>query len=89
MMTENFPNFFQSNFRTSLSLHLLIEFLRKTWNTPEQVRSFFEEVKKDLHVTKESDWYRISLNQFRSVGGIPLSFSPLPPPRFSCVEYFF
>eukprot|EP01127_Copromyxa_protea_P014851 TRINITY_DN4197_c0_g1_i1.p1 TRINITY_DN4197_c0_g1~~TRINITY_DN4197_c0_g1_i1.p1 ORF type:complete len:722 (+),score=134.76 TRINITY_DN4197_c0_g1_i1:213-2168(+) len=44
---------------------------RKTrnWQTPENVREFFESVGKQLYIAEPSDWYRISRDQLTNLGG--------------------
>jgi hypothetical protein len=45
----------------------------RSWKTASDVREFFDEVAKQLHITDHSDWYRIARPQISSLGGV---FSP-------------
>jgi hypothetical protein len=42
----------------------------KSWKTPELARDYFESIAKQLAISTHSDWYRISRDQVRNLGGI-------------------
>jgi hypothetical protein len=44
--------------------------VRKSWKSPESVREYFESVAKRLFISAHTDWYRISSDQIRELGGV-------------------
>lgn len=42
----------------------------KSWKTPHHVRQFFDSIAKQLHISHFTDWYRISRQQIRALGGM-------------------
>jgi hypothetical protein len=45
-----------------------------SWKTRQQARMNFESIASLLHITDLSDWYRISLDQIKLIGGIVILF---------------
>eukprot|EP01127_Copromyxa_protea_P003412 TRINITY_DN13224_c0_g1_i1.p1 TRINITY_DN13224_c0_g1~~TRINITY_DN13224_c0_g1_i1.p1 ORF type:complete len:376 (-),score=85.71 TRINITY_DN13224_c0_g1_i1:90-1217(-) len=52
---------------------------KNTWTEPKKLREFLESIEPALFIKEPEDWYRVSLNQLRSVGatGIVTSFRRL------------
>jgi hypothetical protein len=48
----------------------------KSWKSPELVREFFESIAEQLNISSHPDWYRISYDQIRNLGGMWLQFIP-------------
>eukprot|EP01124_Arcella_intermedia_P025305 TRINITY_DN4503_c1_g2_i2.p1 TRINITY_DN4503_c1_g2~~TRINITY_DN4503_c1_g2_i2.p1 ORF type:complete len:395 (-),score=66.80 TRINITY_DN4503_c1_g2_i2:843-2027(-) len=52
--------------------HNLIIRTYRDWSDPTQVKLFFEHASRHLFITHPADWYRISRDQIKHVGGVNL-----------------